>query len=379
MEAAIKALKVGTEHEFSINDRDFRPMPINDMVIERLYGSIPNEISFGGIGISKELQKHALEFKPSGPHTSLRALEKRLQRGLRRFVEALGGEIRVLGLGMHPLLTLDMTTYWDHEEREVYETYDRVFGIWQHGWLNIQALQVNLPYRGPVDMVRKYNRLRALIPYLVAMTASSPYVEGRSTGLMDNRLHFYRENQRRVPLICNGVIPERLTTAKDYDRSQQEVYRQLRELGADVLCHEWVNSGGIIVRPTRKCLEIKAMDEQECLHADIAISALIRALLRPRELPLEEDRDALISLLRSAMEKGTEALRPELEKVLDMAIPFFQKEDRSYLPYLRRRIRGGSLAEVILKRHGKDAELRPMLEALEECLLQNRPYYGPQP
>ena len=48
---------------------------------------------------------------------------------------------------MHPLLTLEQTTYWDHDEQDYYQAYDRLFNIKQHGWLNIQALQINIPYR----------------------------------------------------------------------------------------------------------------------------------------------------------------------------------------------------------------------------------------
>ena len=68
-----------------------------------------------------------------------------------------------------------------------YQTYDRLFNIRQHGWLNIQALQVNLSYAGEKDLLMQYNRIRTLLPYLVALSASSPMVEGSLTGAMDNR------------------------------------------------------------------------------------------------------------------------------------------------------------------------------------------------
>jgi len=370
--------KVGTEHEFSINDRSFRPLPINDRIIERLQGSIHNEVPFSGICISKELQKHAFELKPLGPHTNLRSMERKLHIGLLHLYEALDGDYRFLGLGMHPTLSLDMTTYWDHEEKEVFEAYDRLFDIRQHGWLNIQALQVNLPYQGPDDLVCKYNRIRALIPYLVALTAASPFVEGSVTGHMDNRIRFYRENQRRLPSICNAIIPERLSNMDEYFVKQEGIYQELRGLDADVLCNEWVNSTGVIIRASRRCLEIKALDEQECLHSDMAVTALIRALLRVKDLSLEEDRDALLSLLSVASEKGVGPLGPELGRLLDRAVPVFPKEDQVFIPFLRRRVEGGSLAEIICANHGRDKEILPLLSRLEECLLQNTSYYGPE-
>ncbi len=116
-----------------------------------------------------------------------------------RFNNAMGHSNCLLGLGTHYMLTLDQTAVWGHEDKVIYDAYDSVFGLRQHGWLNIQALQVNVHYRSKERMVRMFDRLRALIPLLVAVTASSLSVEGRFTGTMDNRQLFYRENQSWVP------------------------------------------------------------------------------------------------------------------------------------------------------------------------------------
>ena len=72
-------IKIGTEHEYSINDQDFNPLPISDKIIERISGSVENEVSFGGIKISKELQKHAIELIPSRPGSPHFSGEQSLQ------------------------------------------------------------------------------------------------------------------------------------------------------------------------------------------------------------------------------------------------------------------------------------------------------------
>ena len=54
-------MTIGTEHEYSINDRDFRPLPINDRIIEELNGEIVNEFQFGDVNLSKELQKNVIK------------------------------------------------------------------------------------------------------------------------------------------------------------------------------------------------------------------------------------------------------------------------------------------------------------------------------
>lgn len=363
---------VGTEHEYSINDVDFCPLPISDKILEGLHGSVEHEVDFGGIKVSKELQKHALELIPARPG-GLRFLEENLYRGLTELYRATGYKYKFLGLGMHPLLTLDKTTYWDHDEQEYYHTYDRLFNIHQHGWLNIQALQVNMPFRSKDEMVQIFNKIRSLIPYLVAVSASSPFVEGGLTGKMDNRLIYYRENQRQIPSICNDILPERLSSADEYIRINRGIYKELRAYGADILCHEWVNSRGLIVRFSRSCVEVKAIDEQECLRSDMAVTAFLLSLLHS-DIALEEDEGTLRSMLEEAIEKGTAAFRPELERLLRAAQSSASNEERGYLPIIARRIEQGSLAELMAQRFRETGEIKPMLSDMEWCLRENRPY-----
>jgi hypothetical protein len=275
---------------------------------------------------------------------------------------------------MHPTVTLDRIAVWDHDEGEYYETYDRLFNIRQHGWLNIQALQVNLSYAGEKDLLMQYNRIRTLIPYLIALTASSPMVEGRLTGAMDNRLIYYRDNQKEIPQICNGIIPERIKSVSEYQSAQEQIYRELRARHAGILCEEWLNSSGVIIRFSRNCLEIKAPDEQECIRSDMAVAALVSSLLRCPTLPVESDRDALLALTETAIQKGTAGLRPELDVLYRHAWKKATNEERQYLPVIENRIGRGSLAEQIAERFSKEKAIEPILADLAHCLRVNKPY-----
>lgn len=367
-------MSIGTEHEYSINNRSFKPLPVSDLILERISGRIQNETPLGEIIVSKELQKHVLEIVPRRPGRSLAELERVLHAGIQNLYSCLTPEFQLLGLGMHPLLTLDMTTVWDHDEREIYEVYDRLFNIHQHGWLNIQALQINIPYASEEELVTLYNKIRSIIPYVVAITTASPFVEGKSTGTMDNRLIYYRKNQERIPSICHGLIPEPLQTLADYHAIHDDMCRSLMERGGEALCREWVNSRGVIVRFSRCCLEIKAIDEQECIHADMAVTAFVLSLLRCRDLPLEKDQDALLALTEEAIAKGTEAFRQELEKLYDLALQHATEDQRRYLPHIKRRIEKGSLAELLSTRYKSKGSITPLLRDLEYCLRENIPY-----
>jgi len=364
-------MQIGTEHEYSINDKDFCPLPISDKIIEGISGSVEHEVGLGDVRISKELQKHALELIPSRPG-SLSFLEGHLYGGLLDLYRITGHQYRFLGLGMHPLLRLNQTSHWDHDEQEYYQAYDRLFNIRQHGWLNIQALQINVPYQRE-EFVFMFNRLRSMLPYLVAVSASSPFVEGKLATHMDCRLLYYRENQRRIPLICNDILPERLRSLKEYVQINRKIYRELKRCGAEFLCQEWVNSRGVIVRFSRRCLEVKAIDEQECLKSDMAVTAFMLALLRS-DLPLEEEEGALRSLLEEAIKRGTEGMRPELARLYKAAEKIATSEEMLYLPLVARRIERGSLAELLAQRFRDGCEIRPMLEDMERALKQNIPY-----
>ena len=365
---------IGTEHEYSINDKNYRPLAISDKILQQISGEVQYEVPFGGIRVAKELQKHVLELIPATPG-SLSFLEENLYHGLCELYRATNYEYGFLGLGMHPLLTLDQTTYWDHDEQEYYQAYDRLFNIRQHGWLNIQALQINYPYESPDDLVIAFNKIRSLIPYLVAVSASSPLVEGKTTSYMDNRLVYYRQNQAQIPEICHGILPEKLDRMEDYVRINQDIYEELKRCRGEILCHEWVNSRGVIVRFTRECLEVKAIDEQECLHSDMAFSAFLLALLRS-DLELEEEESHLLAMLEDAMRHGVAGMRPELEKLLRIAQKSATIEEMRYLPVVAKRIEQGSLAEIMAQRLKEGGEIEPMLAEMEWCLKENRPYYA---
>jgi hypothetical protein len=369
-------MTIGTEHEFSINDPQFSPLPVSDTILKEICGSYESEILFGDIKLGKELQKTVLEMVPRNHAESIAVLEGQLMRGIRKFSHIFRDRYQLLGLGMHPTLKLEETAVWDHDEGEYYEAYDRLFGIRQHGWLNIQALQVNLSYSGEKDLVTHYNRLRSLLPYLIAVTAASPIVEGKSTGTTDNRLLYNRENQKEIPLICNRIIPEKIGSVRDYRREQETIFAELRERDAAILCEEWVNSGGVIIRFSRKCLEIKALDEQDCIRSDMAVCAFIRSLLRCGSLSLEQDQEALLALTEDAIRGGTAGLRPELEQMYTKAWGHATAEERLYLPLIRERIEHGSLAELVRDRFEREREITPVLADLARSLKTNVPYRG---
>ena len=135
-----------------------------------------------------------------------------------------------------------------------------------------------------------------------------------------------------------------------------------------------MNSGGVIIRFSRKCLEIKALDEQDCTRSDMAVCAFIRSLIRCPSLPVETDHDTLLAFTEDAIHKGTAAFRRSCSRLYTRAWSKATAEERIYLPLISQRIEHGSLGEIIRKRHEREGEIVPILADLASALKTNVPY-----
>ena len=286
-----------------------------------------------------------LEISPGTRRTGSRRWRPSLAKGMGKFNHIFGNRYRLLGLGMHPTARPAEIPVWDHDEGEYYEAYDRLFNIRQHGWLNIQALQINLSYENEKHLVASTTGSARSSRTLSRSRPPRRWWKGRLTGRCDNRLIYYRENQKEIPLICDRIVPGMIGRSPTTARCRSRYSASLRSRDAGLLCEEWVNSSGLIIRFSRKCLEIKALDEQESIRSDMGVCAFVRSLLRCSSLPVEQDHDALLALAEEAISRGTAAFRPELERLYTAAWAHATPDERACLPVIRDRIANGSLAE----------------------------------
>lgn len=275
----------GIELEYAVVDRTtFVVRPVVDRLLERFAGRIVGDFDDGPISWSNELALHVVELKTNGPAPTLAGLAERFQTSLLRLdreLAAMGA--RLLPGGMHA--TMDPAREferWPHDYADVYAAYDRIFDCKGHGWSNLQSCHLNLPFANDDEFGRLHLAARALLPLLPALAASSPFCEGRFTGWLDWRLEVYRHNQRRVPRIAGSVVPEPITTRERYFAEVLEpIWADIGPLDPDgILREEWLNSRGVVPKFFRDALEIRVLDVQECPAADLAICALVTAVLR---------------------------------------------------------------------------------------------------
>jgi gamma-glutamyl:cysteine ligase YbdK (ATP-grasp superfamily) len=282
----------GIELEYMIVDQDtLDVLPKSEILLKNPSGDIEAEIEVGDLCWSKELVSHVVELKTNGPVKSLDDAAPRFQD----HVERINGMLKpvngmLLPSAMHPWMDpLRETKIWPYGENTIFQNYDRIFGCRGHGWSNLQSMHLNLPFGDATEFGRLHAAIRLVLPLIPALAASSPFVEDKILGPRDNRLFFYRENQKKVPSIAGRVIPEPVFTPEDYHREILE--RSWADIAphdpAKILRYEWLNSRGCIARFDRDAIEIRVIDIQECPAADIAVAALISGAVKR----LVEERD----------------------------------------------------------------------------------------
>lgn len=275
----------GIELEYMIVDAEhLSVLPATDRVLHTVAGDFVNEVETGALAWSNELALHVIELKTNGPATSLDRLHQTFQRDVARLnalLKPLGGCL--MPTAMHPWMDpARETRLWPHGHSAIYQAFDRIFGCRGHGWSNLQSMHINLPFADDEEFSRLHAAVRMTMPLMPALAASSPVMEGRVTGTLDNRLEVYRENSRRIPSVSGRIIPEPAWSRKAYETEiLQRIYRDLAQLDPEgLLQHEWVNARGAIARFDRNTIEIRVLDTQECPAADIAVAALIVEAVR---------------------------------------------------------------------------------------------------
>jgi gamma-glutamyl:cysteine ligase YbdK (ATP-grasp superfamily) len=314
----------GLEIELMIVDAETLSVaPLADRLLGEAAGvADASDVDHGLIGWSNELALHVIELKTGTPTARLTGVGAAFQTEVElmgRILEPLGA--RLLPAGMHPWMDPAELRLWPHGYDEVYRAYDRIFGCRGHGWANLQSIHINLPFADDRELHRLHAAIRAILPVIPALAASSPICEGAHRGRLDERLGFYRENSRRIPSITGQVIPEPIRSRAEYESViLHPIWEDLAPHDPEgLLRYEWANARGCIARFDRDAIEIRLCDTQECPAADVAMAALIvagtKALAEERWVSMGEldalDTSALAAVLSSAIDTADETLLPD--------------------------------------------------------------------
>lgn len=319
--------------------------------------SWPGTVEFDDVSWSNELVLHVLEFKTTMPVGSLEGVDEVFASHVRRANEMLASHgAMLMPTGMHP--TMDPyreMRLWPHGYSDVYEAFNAIFDCRGHGWANLQSAHLNLPFGSWENEGDEFGRLhaavRAVLPIMAALSASTPIMDGRVTGMLDTRLEVYRTNSRRIPQAAGLVIPEAVYTKGEYERRIFErIYAAMAPLDPKgVLRNEFANARGAIARFVRNSIEVRVLDVQECPRADAAVIAMVCGAVRMlcdvsgeesrrlRALPVHSMHTILLDVIRA----GERAVVDDEEYLGVWGYPGTRCTAQELWQYLRERMAKG--------------------------------------
>jgi glutathione synthase/RimK-type ligase-like ATP-grasp enzyme/gamma-glutamyl:cysteine ligase YbdK (ATP-grasp superfamily) len=397
----------GIELEYPIVDGDLNVKPLVEPAFRILAGRGTSDVDLGAIGFSNEFADHVFELKTQQPLASFSDTEQLLFEGVQRFTAVLRDEFgaRLFPTAMHPWFDPMDARLWTRSGLRIYTTYARLFNVRTHGWMNVQASHLNLPFGTEAETVAMHNAAALLIPYLPAVAASSPLYDAHLQPVADGRMDFLTRIQSRVPESCGRMVPEYITSFADYKRNiLQPMYAAIDRMpDASAIRYEFFNTRAAILRFSRNALEIRVLDTQECVKMDVAIAAFTKLALQylTHELLAERivlpDHDLLVADFHETIRKGSLAqvraphlpgagprpVREVLAKLLDGARSFSGPGDDRYLNLVHKIIETGTLSEHIRRElepvANKSPEefreaVRQVYIQLADCLDANEPW-----
>jgi carboxylate-amine ligase len=392
----------GIELEYMLVSSDtFKVMPIVDSLLTKKNGSLTSDIENGKIAWSNELVAHVLELKTNGPTNDLHNLSEDFHANVVEINELLKEfQVQLMPTASHPLMNPDTdTALWKHSYSEVYALYNRIFNCKGHGWSNVQSTHINLPFYNDEEFEKLHAAVRIILPLIPGLCASSPILEGKNTGFRDNRLEYYKTNQKEIPEMTGKVIPENVFTKKDYyQKIFEPIQKAIKPFDTEhILDHHFLNSRGAISRFDRNAIEIRLVDIQECPKADIAVCVFIievlKLLVSENLVSLEHqkkwEKEPLFDILNDAIRNGENSLITNLEylQLFGLTDVLSQQNlwkhlfnlvkdtiDTSHIETLTTILTEGTLATRILKAINADfseTNIKKVYADLGACLQKN--------
>lgn len=276
---------VGIELEYMmVNKESLKVVPFADKVLRDNLGNLSADVDRGVIGWSNELVSHVIELKTNGPVESTKFLDQHFHKNIHEINDSLAnfGAMLMPG-GAHPTMDpFTETEIWPHEYNEVYALYNSIFDCCGHGWSNVQSTHINLPFANDSEFRLLHGAIRLILPIIPAISAASPFLDGKLTKTMDGRLEQYKLNQAKIPSIAGLIIPEPVYSKADYQSQVfDKIYADIKPFDKEgILSNQFLNSRGAIARFDRNAIEIRLVDNQECPKADIAVVNLIVEVLK---------------------------------------------------------------------------------------------------
>lgn len=251
------SFKFGIEEEFFLADATTRGTPGRSL--DAFHAAVNRELPEA----ERELLQSQVEI--ASPPTTSFAEARSILSGLREQLALTGRDhgILLLASGTHPL------AQWNQQLKTEKARYQALTDEMQMlGRRNVVCgMHVHVEVPDPERRVDLMNRLLPYTALLLALSASSPFWQGRTTGLAAYRLSVWGEMPRTG-------LPELFRDAHEYERLVATMIRAGAIKDASFL---WWTLRPSLRYPT---LELRVADSCTRLEDTLAIAALYRCLVR---------------------------------------------------------------------------------------------------
>ena len=252
------AYRFGIEEEYFLADASTRGTP-RRRALEAFHAAADKHLPRA----ERELLQSQVE--GSTPPSSDFGEAREVLRGLRAGLAGIAREHRLLvfAAGTHPIAKWSRQS---HTEKDRYQDLTRELRLVGRRSV-VCGMHVHVEVPRPEARVDLMNRLMPFMPLLLALSAASPFWQGRETGLAGYRLSVFGEMPRTG-------LPDLFHGEEDYER----LVRIMTAAGAipDASYLWWA------VRPSVKypTLELRVADSCTSLDHTLAVAALWRCLVR---------------------------------------------------------------------------------------------------
>lgn len=278
-----EAFHLATDYHV-VDGRSLDVLPIVPEIFSSRTGTNAGEVMRGSMVWDHQVASHMVQVRTLRPALKPVVLHKRQATELRALNELLAtrGAMLLPG-GAHPwMIPAQEVQLWPLDGADTAKACDRIFGCRTHGWSNAAGSHLQLHFHGEREFTALHAAVRLLLPIIPALSASSPFLDGRSTGFLDARMEAYLHAQEKHPEMMGSLIPEAVFDQEAYYR---EIYGPIAKVlagygTAGVYDHEHANGRGAVPHFDLGLLEINVIDTQEFAGADLAIAEFIMAVLK---------------------------------------------------------------------------------------------------
>ena len=258
---------VGIEEEFAILDPRTHAL---DHRFEELR-DLAHEDSVLAEAVAGELIRSEIEIRSGRGETFADAVGRQREARSRLFALAAANDVLLGATGTHPW------SPWQEQQIINTEHYRRVEDLLQYvAWRNNTfSVHVHVGVRGAERAVRVCDRLRPVMPELLAISANSPFLDGRPAGLHSVRTQIFTKSFPR----CG--IPDAFGTWQAYERYIDFL---VRTRSIEEFTQVWWS-----VRPhhTYGTVEMRICDAQTSGDDSTALAALITSCVA--QAAMDED------------------------------------------------------------------------------------------